>query len=119
MPVIQCLCSFALRQLSIEGTDGVVGLLTDRLSDQSQRLTRALQRANRRAWDALEVALAGDSFLRRFDRAEDKALRGQVRQFIEACPLPELEGKAPFRRQCLQDLRDAKRKGLLFGHLVP
>src|SRR5262249_52022118 len=91
MPLTQCLCSFALKQLSLEGGEGLVGLLGDRLSDQSQRLTRALQRANRRAWQALEVALAGDSFWNRFDRAEDKALRGQVRQFIGGCPLPELE----------------------------
>src|SRR5205085_201954 len=94
-------------------------LLVNRFSDQSQRLVRALQHANKRAWDALEISLAGESFWRRFDAAEDKAFRQQVRAFLDAMPLPELTGKDQHRRQCLRDLQAAKRKGLIFGHVVP
>src|SRR4051812_34870715 len=119
MPVIQCLCGFALKQLSLDGAEHVLALLGNRLSDQSQRLVRALQRANKRAWDALEISLAGESFWRRFDATEDKAFRQQVRAFLDAVPLPELTGKDQHRRQCLMDLQDAKRKGLIFGHVVP
>jgi len=118
VPLIQCLCSFALRQVSFEGADKVLGALADRFSDQSQRLTRALERANRRAWDALHISLAGESVWNRFNSAEDKAFRVQLRAFLDAMPLAELESKEHYRRQCLQDLHDARRKGLLFGHLV-
>ena len=119
MPLIQSLCSFALKQASLEGAEGVLRALTDRFSDQSQRLTRALQRANRRAWESLEIALAGESFWNRFNRPDDRAFRQQIRAFLDQVPLPALEGKEHYRRQCLQDLHDARGKGLLFGHLVP
>src|SRR5689334_18154341 len=38
----------------------VMDFLAERFTDQSQRLNRALARANDRAWKALEVALAGE-----------------------------------------------------------
>src|SRR5262249_55420421 len=119
MSVIQCLCGFALKQLSVDGADNVIALLVNRFSDQSQRLVRVLQRANKRAWDALEISLAGESFWRRFDSTEDRAFPQQVRVFLDAVPLPELTGKDQHRRQCLKDLQGAKRKGLIFGHVVP
>src|SRR5699024_1962857 len=49
-------------QAGAAAVDGVVSFLTARFIDHSQALTQALQRANERAWKALEVALAGDSF---------------------------------------------------------
>jgi serine/threonine protein kinase len=118
MPVIQCLCGFALKGLSLDGADVVVSALSDRVSDQSRRLTNALMRANRRAWGALEVTLAGPGFWNRFDRAEDRALRQQIQGFLNAMPLPELEGKEHYRQHCLKDLRTARGKGLLLGHVV-
>src|SRR5260370_40823775 len=119
MSLIQCLCSFALKQVSLEGVEGIAHALANRFSDQSQRLTRALERANRRAWDALHIALAGESFWNLFNRPEDRAFRQQVRAFLDQMPLPALEGKDHYRRQCLVDLLDAKCKALLFGHVVP
>ena len=78
-----------------------------------------MQRANERAWKALEVALAGEGLWQRLGRSEDKAFRQQVRAFLDALPLPELFGRTEFRRQCLRELKGAARKALLFGRLVP
>ena len=75
-----------------EGMDLVTNFLVARFSDQSQRLTTALQRANDRAWKALEIALAGESLWTWLDRAENKAFREQVRAFLEASPLVGLPG---------------------------
>src|SRR5262245_47323144 len=70
---------------------GVVNFLERHFVDHSQRLTRALQHSNERAWKSLEIALAGDSFWDRcklaFAKAEDKAFREQIRPFLDACPL--------------------------------
>ena len=41
--------------------DGVIDYLTARFTDHSQRLTKALQSANEKAWKAFEVALGGES----------------------------------------------------------
>src|SRR5262249_28903422 len=82
-------------------------------------LVRALRRANERAWQALEVALAGESLWNRLDRPEERAFRQQVRVFLDAMPLPLLTGKGEFRRLCLRDLRDARGQGLLLGDVPP
>src|SRR5947208_606499 len=44
------------------GKDAAVGFLTNHFTDHSQKLNLALQRANDRAWKALEIALSGDSW---------------------------------------------------------
>src|SRR5262249_45085561 len=61
------------------GVDGIVGFVTERFRDASRRLPDALKRAGDRAWAAVEVALEGESLWRRLDRAEDRALREQIR----------------------------------------
>src|SRR5262249_37008776 len=118
MGVIHLLSSFALRQAAGEGAGGLLQALGDHAGDGSQRLLTAIRRANERAWKALEVALAGESLWNRLDRAEDRAFRGQVRSFLDALPLPELFGKSEFRAACLNDLRQARRRGLLLGPIV-
>ena len=50
-------------------------MLGDHLGDRSQALTRALTKANVRAWRALEIALAGESIWNVFDRAAVQAVR--------------------------------------------
>jgi serine/threonine protein kinase len=98
--------------------EGLVGVLCQRFTDQSKRLGRALQRANDRAWRAVEVALAGRSW---WDRckvalapAQDRAFRGQVHAFLEANPLDGLHGFGPdFRGQCLAQLQAARKAKLL------
>jgi serine/threonine protein kinase len=104
--------------------DAVVGFLTERFTDHSQRLTQALQGATTRAWKALEVSLAGDSLWQRCRsltaRAEDQAFARQVRAFLDAAPLPEFPDPRTFRPKCLQELRAARKVGLLTaGNLDP
>jgi hypothetical protein len=69
----------------------VVDYLADGFTDQSGRLTEALRRANERAWKAQEVALGGESLWERCKnavaRAEDWALRDQLRAFLSTTPL--------------------------------
>jgi hypothetical protein len=122
MSIFTSLSSLALRQvvdgacaaLGVkESSEAVVGFLTERFTDHSQRLARALQQANDNAWKALEIALAGESLWERCKatvaRAEDRAFAQQVRAFLDATPLPELAGKAAFRQKCLEELRAARK----------
>jgi len=86
MSIFFSLSTFALRQLVggaceavgvKDSGEAVVAFLTQRFTDHSQRLTKALQTANDNAWKALEIALAGDSLWERckaaLARTEDKA----------------------------------------------
>jgi len=103
---------------------GVAGFLTRHFIDQSQRLSVALQLSNARAWKALEVALAGDSFWDRckllFTSGDQKAFREQVQPLLGACPLAQAKGREAFRREALAELRAAERDGLLTqGKLDP
>src|SRR5262245_48779095 len=63
---LQTLVNGACKTIGIdlgdEAVEGVVKLLASRFTDHSQRLTRALHDANERAWQALEISLAGDSW---------------------------------------------------------
>ena len=120
MPVVEHLCCFALKQFGGEGLEAIGKLLTDRYSDRGKLLLGALDRANRRAWRSLQIALTGESFWGRItDRADDRGLRQQMRLFLDKMPLPEMTDKHPYYKQCLQDLKDALKKGTLLGEVVP
>jgi len=130
MSILQHLSSLALKPL-LDGAAQALGLsaasnaaerlvtfLTDRFTDHSQKLHQALERSGDRAWQALELALAGDSWWERIKvglaRREDQQLREQVRAFLDATPLGNLSGHGPeFRQQCQRELRAARQKGLL------
>ena len=126
MSIILGLSTLALRQV-VDGACKAVGItkqgeavanfLTERFTDHSQRLTKALQNANEKAWKSLEIALAGDSLWDRCKvltaRSEDKAFGQQVRAFLDATSLPELAGKAAFRQKCLEELQAARKAGSL------
>src|SRR5437763_10810922 len=103
MAVVQHLSALALRQL-LEGAckaagfeagaaavEVVVGALARRFTDHSQKLTRALLRANERAWRALELALAGDSWWGRVKvalaRREGQGFREGGTAGLSAAPL--------------------------------
>ena len=117
--VFSVLCAVALRYVGAEGVDQIVALCGDHLSDQGQRLTKALRESNERAWKALEIALAGETLWNRLDRGEERAFRQQLVAYLKQMPIPELQDKEPFRKKCLRDLHDARKKALLFGRLVP
>ena len=120
MAVVEHLCCFALKQFGGEGLEAVGKLLSDRFSDHGKLLLNALDRANRRAWRSLEIALAGESFWNRLtDKADDRGLRQQIRVFLDRMPLPEMTDKHPYYKQCHQDLKDALKKGTLLGEVVP
>jgi uncharacterized protein (TIGR03067 family) len=128
MSIFLSLSTFALRQV-IGGAceavgvkdsgEAVVGFLTERFTDHSQRLTKALQQASDNAWKALEVSLAGDSLWDRCKvlvaRGENQAFAQQVRAFLDAAPLPQLAGKTTFRQKCLEELRAARKARTLTG----
>ncbi len=133
MAILQHLSSLALKPLldaaaqalGVAGgppfggvADRLVTFLTDRFTDHSLKLHQALERSGDRAWQALELALAGDSWWDRIKvglaRREDQQLREQVRAFLDATPLAGLSGHGPeFRQQCQRELRAARQKGLL------
>ncbi len=118
MEIAEIVCSFAFRSVSGERVDALFRLAMDHTSDHSQNLLRTLEDCNRKAWKALEVALAGETLWNRLDRAETKALREQIRKFLDGMPLPELTGKTEFRTRCLKEIREALGKGVLLGNLV-
>src|SRR4051794_5425292 len=118
MGVIQLLSTFALRQVAGDADNSVMQLLAERFGDGSQRLLSAIRHANERAWKALEIALAGESLWTRLDRVEDRTFRQQVRTFLDNVLLPELTGRDEFRRDCLRELQEARRRGLLLGAIV-
>ncbi|VTT99689.1 serine threonine protein kinase : Serine/Threonine protein kinase OS=Beggiatoa sp. SS GN=BGS_0589 PE=3 SV=1: Pkinase [Gemmataceae bacterium] len=122
MPIPESLCCLLLNQLDVHPVLAVIRVSASagaaRFTDQSRALLDALERSNRKAWKALEVALAGEGLWSRLDRADVRALRAQIRTFLDAAPLPELTGKAEYRKRCLTELRQALGKGVLLGKLV-
>ena len=113
--------------LGVSATDVAVGLgstatvsVLDRLrqhfNDPTQRLPKALDRSCQRAWRALEITLAGNSLLSRLHSTEDKALREQIRIFLDHALAQELVDKSDsWLKCCLKELRSAKKTGLLTG----
>jgi hypothetical protein len=133
MAILQQLSLLAMQQL-IEGVcdslgfrkaDVLINHLKEHFGNQSQRLADTLAAANQRAWQALEIALAGESWWEQVQlalaRGEDRAFRQQVRAFLDVTPLAGLPGHGPeFRQQCLRELRTARKAGVLTqGRLEP
>jgi serine/threonine protein kinase len=120
MNIAEHLCCFAVRQVVGDGAEAAVLLLGDRLSDRGQALHRALLRSNENAWRALEVALAGEGLFAWFGRADDRALREQMRRFIDSVPLPDEMTKRPrLRSHILAEIRDARKNKVLTASLQP
>ncbi len=134
MGLLQSLSVLALRQV-VEGAANAVGLdatgeaitgfLGAHFTDHSQRLTNALQNANERAWKALEIALAGESFWERckvrLASAEDQAFGKQVRTFLDSSYLRQWGiAQSAKCQECLTELRRLRKDGLLTtGRLAP
>ncbi len=121
MDIVEHLSDLALRPLLAESAGALLGLLSDRFSNHGRLLRATLRAALSRAWLALEIALAGPPWWESLRTAEasreEQELARQVRTFLDAAPLPELAGKSHFRRECLRELQDARRRGLLDGTL--
>ncbi len=115
MSAVLPLCALALRPMlgvalktlgqdtAADVVEGAVAFLTERFTDQSQRLPEALDRAGERSWRCLEIVLAGESLLTHLDRAEERAFRDRVRALLQSEIFPRI--KEDSRRRCLAELR--------------
>ncbi len=125
--ILQALSALALKELLDAGgrligasedepdAERLLNALAQRFIDQGERLTKALRHSGERAWRALEIALAGESLWTWLDRAEDKAFRQQVRDFLGSSPYHNLPAHGEeFTQRCLGELRAARKAGL-FG----
>jgi len=134
MSFVNTLLGFGLRQtigmaageqagrLAGEVAGTVAKFVEERFADPSQKLPRALARANDRAWQALSIALAGDGFIDQikvyFSSGEDKGIREHVRLFLRHKSVG-FDGTSPdFRKKALAELKKAKQAGLLSAHRV-
>jgi hypothetical protein len=117
-PIVSNACRAAGLSAVGDGVSAVAKFLSERLSDQSLRVTTALGDASDRAWRTLELALAGESLVSTADRADDKAFREQVRLFLLNA---QFDGRATLDRdlvpRCLGELRSARDAGLLTGEI--
>jgi tetratricopeptide (TPR) repeat protein len=98
--------------------EAVAEFLANRIHDHSTNLTEALDRAQARAWRAVELCLAGPSWWNTitsaFSSADERGFRDQVQAFLNANPLDGIDGHGPdFRAQCLAQLNTIRKIGLL------
>jgi tetratricopeptide (TPR) repeat protein len=130
MGAVQYLFALALRPLidgigkSIEDPsariDAIGNQLNAFLGEHRPQLTRALNHANERSWQALELALGGEALwdiaATAMRRAADEPLRQHLRVFYDAVPVAAVARREPdLRRQCSEELRLARTE----GHLTP
>jgi hypothetical protein len=117
MRVLFHLSAIAMRTVAGPGSDSALHALADRHGDRSAKLLNALKFANAQAWKAIEVALAGTSWWERAKRqvasGEQHAFRHQMQSFLDAAPIPDCG--PGLRKQCLADLKRARKAGLLPG----
>jgi hypothetical protein len=117
-PIVSNACRAAGLSAVGDGVSAVAKFLSERLSDQSLRVTTALGDASERAWRTLELALAGESLVTTADRADDRAFREQVRLFLLNA---QFDGRAALDGdlvpRCLGELRGARDAGLLAGEM--
>src|ERR1019366_8187893 len=129
MSLVSKLIGFGFRQVigAVAGDDAgeltgklagpVIQLVERHFTDHSQTLPKALAKANDRAWQALSIALAGDGFLDKikvfFAAGDDKGIREQVQLFLQHKNIGFEGTSADFRKQCLVELKTAKKAGLL------
>src|SRR5205823_5043256 len=119
-PLVSGACRAVGLSAAGDGLSVVARFLSDRLSDQSLRVSDALKAAADRAWRTLELALAGEPVVAVADRADDRAFREQVRLFVLAA---QCDGRAVADRgfvpRCLDELRAARAAGVLEGDADP
>src|ERR1022692_4915391 len=129
MSLVGNLIGFGLRQAIgvVAGDDAgqltgvaavnVMHLVEQYVTDHSQTLPEALARANDRSWQALSFALAGDGVFGKiklfFASSDDKGIREQVRLFLQDKSIGFEGTSADFRTQCLTELNQARKIGLL------
>jgi hypothetical protein len=117
MHIADLLGDLALRALRGDGAGEVFAALRDQGSARGQCLLQVLYLAQQRAWQTLEIALAGlawwEQVRPRLQEPDEHAMAMQVAFFLNATPLPELAHKTYFRSQCLRELQQLRRQGML------
>ncbi|MCE9562577.1 MAG: protein kinase [Planctomycetes bacterium] len=101
--------------LAVKALAPALNFLQTRFTDQSTRLTAAIEGATDRAWRALELVLAGDSLWDRLKgslaAADMKAFKHDVRGLLAAA---NVDGNYPVdRKAAARELRAARQAGLL------
>lgn len=117
MELMTKLIGYGLSQVVGASVDNIVEAIDHRFSDHSQELTRSLVRANDHAWQSVAVALGGEGLLGSLQSlvisGDVRGVRDQVRGFL-ASQSGTFEGtEATFRRSCLDELKQARKAGLL------
>jgi serine/threonine protein kinase len=117
MRLIDQFADLALRHLGGSDHAALLELFRDPPCESGKRVLAALHLACRRAWLALELALGGASLggpLEAFFSGGGRShIAREIQVFLQAFPMPELTNKSYFRQQCLEELRWARREGLL------
>jgi serine/threonine protein kinase len=122
------LALFGLKQvvggIVYETVSTAAKFVEERFADPSQKLPRALARANDRAWKTLSIALAGEGWFNQlknwFAAGEEKALAEQIRVFLKTNSFRFDGSSAQFRKKCLGELNAARQAGLLsMANLAP
>lgn len=117
MSVTGTLAALAIRYTFNESAGKVVSAVEKHFADRGQLLPRALVQANDRAWQALGLAVAGDTL---FDRVRGwasggdmMALRDQLRAFLAATPTGLETSPSELRSRACDDLNRLRKSGRL------
>lgn len=117
MSFLTPLAAYGIRQVLGDGIERVAAAIHDLFRDHSQTLPAALQRAHKQSWQALEVALAGNSLADRFkglfSSGDTKAIRELVQQFVRTVGDPLAGTPDQFRTACLAELKRLRESGSL------
>jgi formylglycine-generating enzyme required for sulfatase activity/tRNA A-37 threonylcarbamoyl transferase component Bud32 len=100
-----------------EAVAWTTGAVANHFTSHASELITALQTANESAWGALAFSLGDDSALDLLRGGDSRHLREQLRIFLQHLGPESYDGddKAEFRHHCLEQLRAARRAGLLAG----
>jgi formylglycine-generating enzyme required for sulfatase activity len=103
--------------LGHESLQVVTDVLINHFTDSSLGIVKAIERAHDHAWQALIVALGGDSLLERLGRllqpGDYRGFREAVRLLLDQTPLPSHASRESFRVACLGELRRLRASGRL------
>jgi len=113
--VAEPLISIGLKAVLGIPVEGAVEWVKQRFTDHSQALPIAIAAANDRAWQAVSLALAGDSIWSRmtgFLRDGDmKAVRDQIRLFVHEADTGLVGTSESLRTKACDELNRLKREG--------
>lgn len=120
MMFVNQLSTLALRVVwGVEGADTLVRFVGSRFSAHTDRLAGALATANDRAWKALEVALAGQSWWDRckglLSSGDEKKFRNDIEAFLQSAGAGTAGLTTDLRRRALEDLQRARQARLIPG----